>query len=126
MERSISISEEAAKTNQEKMAAAGALNQQAKAESATAAGHYARGMEQAAGLPREYENWLNGAKAKANSIKANPIEAMGAAGFLRDVGDVVLVTRELPDLISTWYDLTKGFVQFAKGNGADRRPLSKI
>ena len=74
VERSISISEEAAKTNQEKMAAAGALNQQAKAELATAAGHYARGMVQAAGLPREYQNWLNGAKAKANSIKANPLK----------------------------------------------------
>ena len=63
-----------------------------------------------------------------NGLKSNPMTAiLGGGALVGDLRDVITVTTNLPDLISTWGSTTKNFLKFARGNHVDTGDLaSKI
>jgi ribosomal protein L18 len=124
--RAIEISETAAQENQKKIDEAGTIDDAAKAKLTAAAVHYALGLADASKLPKEYSAWLGTAQGKANEVRGNPVAAAGMSGFLSDVSDVASVTSSLPDLITAWYDSTKSFLKYAKGNSVKTGSLEKV
>ena len=116
--RSVSVSEDASKEIDEKMASSGALDAQGKATLALATPHYAAGMLQAAQLPGEYTKWVSNAQAAVNG---NPMAAISLIGRLKDV---ISVTSNLPGLVSAWSTTTGNFSKFARSNKVDTSNLA--
>jgi len=124
VKRSITLSQDASKELDTKLAQSQVADANAKVELAKAVPHYGDGMVNTVQLPGEYANWATNAMESANALKSNPKKA---GEYVTKVNEVKEVTKGLPTLFGAWETTTGNFIKFCKQNEIDTGDLaSKI
>ena len=111
--RDVSISEDASKAIQDKLAAGGKVDAASKKSLLTAVPFYGKGIVETAGLPTEFSNYAKSALNGISSLKTNPLDA---AKLAYGVSTPISVATKLPDLVTTFGQTSKNFVSFSQSN----------
>jgi hypothetical protein len=122
--RSITVSQDASTEIDAKMAQAGALDADGRADLAQAAPHYGLGMVSGVQLPAAYADWATHAQHTVDGLRSNPMNLGAGVKLAREIRDVTGVTAHLPALITTWNNTTHNFIRFSQKNKVDTGDLS--